>query len=100
MSMILSLLTANSSLSPEAWNAIIVAIVGSFGTFVIARYTAKRTADREDVSDGRAFRDELRDDNAALRAELREVKEERDRLKEHCHNLERRLHANYATGDD
>lgn len=85
-----------SGLSPEAWNAIIVSIVGSFGAFAVSRYTAKRQADREDTDDGRAFRGELRDDNAALRTELRDVKDERDSFRDRCSALERELRNLYA----
>jgi hypothetical protein len=84
-----------SGLSPEAWNAIIVAMVGSFSAFIIARYNAKRQVGQEDTDEGRAFRGELREDNVALRQELRDVKEERDRLKERGLALEAELRQLY-----
>lgn len=76
----------------ETWNAIIVAVIGSISAFVIARYHAKRDAGREDVTEGRAFRTELRDDNQNLRTELRELKEEQERLRRRLEETEEELY--------
>lgn len=67
-------------LNSEAVTAIAVAFVGSVGSFVLARKTAKRQVVRDESDDEFRFRGELRGDNDALRAEIKVLKVERDAL--------------------
>jgi predicted nuclease with TOPRIM domain len=77
--------------SNEALNAIIIAVVGALSAAFIARYTAKRQALRDDNDTFKSFRGELQTDNMSLRQELRDVKEERDRMRERIDRLETEL---------
>lgn len=59
---------------PESLVAILVAIIGTSTTLLIARWNAKRQDKTEARDDSAVFRGEVLDDNKALRAEVRSLK--------------------------
>lgn len=66
-----------SPMSPtwQAIQAVVVAVIASGGVVFGARYQANRKSPkREGIEDEQKFRGELRDDNAALRLEIRNLK--------------------------
>lgn len=59
---------------PESVVAILVAVIGTAGTLLIARWNAKRQDKSESRDDSAVFRGEVLDDNKNLRAEVRALK--------------------------
>lgn len=61
----------------QAIQAVVVAVIASGGVIFGARYQANRKSPKRDaIEDEQKFRGELRDDNAALRVEIRQLKSE------------------------
>jgi uncharacterized protein YlxW (UPF0749 family) len=79
-------------ISNEGANAIVIAIIGSVTSLLVARWQANKQQKKEDTDDGRAFRGELRDDNKSLREEIRELKAERETARTYVLLLEKELY--------
>jgi predicted nuclease with TOPRIM domain len=80
-------------ISNEGANAIVIAIIGSVTSLLVARWQANKQQKKEDTDDGRAFRGELRDDNKSLREEIRELKADRETSRTYILTLEKELAA-------
>lgn len=78
---------AEALINKEGWASLGVAVVGSLGVYITARYKARQNAPAELLRESselrRAFREdnvELRDEVRQLREKVRTLEEERDQI--------------------